>query len=84
MVVDPDAEGKDFVDPFFGVIFFIFAGDGFASQETVGSLMLVCWNVDKFEVEKEDCCDPPVHGGIWLHVGVTEHALDVLGIHLDD
>ena len=84
MVVDPDAKGKDFVDPVFGVVFFVFAGDGFASRETVGALMLVCRNMDEFEVEKEDCCDPSVHGSVWLHVRITEHALDVLGIHLDD
>jgi len=34
--VDPDAEGKDVVDPFFQVAFiFVFTGDGFVLREAV-------------------------------------------------
>lgn len=85
MVVEPDAEGEDFVDPIFWVFFFIvFTGDGFASRKTIGALVLVSRNVNELEVEKADCCDPSVHGSVWLHVRVIEHALDILGVHLDN
>ena len=73
------------VDPVCRVIFIIiFTGNRFMSGETIGALMLVCWNVNELEVEEEDSCDPVVYGSVWLYVWVAEHAFDILGIHLDD
>jgi len=44
--VNPNAEGEDVVDPFFGVAFF-FARDGFASREAIGAEVLVgCMDED--------------------------------------
>ena len=70
--VNPDAEGKDVVDPLFQVIFlFLFSRDGFTSRKAVRSKVLVSWNVDKLEVEKKDGCNLAVHGCIWLHIQVA-------------
>jgi hypothetical protein len=45
--VNPNAEGEDVVDPFFGVAFFFFARDGFASREAIGAEVLVgCMDED--------------------------------------
>jgi hypothetical protein len=81
--VDPDAKGKDFIDPLFWVsIVVVFARDGLASREAIGAKVLLCRDMNQLEVEEEDRGNPAVYGCIWLHVGVTEHTFNVLCIHL--
>ena len=40
--------------------------------------------MDQFEVEKQDCSDPLIDGGVRLDVGILEHAANALGVHFND
>jgi len=50
--VNPGAEGKGVIDPFFRVAsVFIFSRDGFASGEAIWSEVAAGWNVNELEVK---------------------------------
>ena len=50
---DPDSECKGAVDPVFWVVIFVYlVVRWFAPREAVRAVVLLCWNMDKFEVEK--------------------------------
>jgi len=40
--------------------------------------------MDELEIEKENCSDPAVYGVVRMNGRVVDHALDKLGIHLND
>jgi hypothetical protein len=83
--VDPDAEGQKVVDPFFRIAFvFIFAGDGFSPRKSVRTCVFFSWDMNEFETKEKNCCNPAIHGGVGLSVGVAEHAFDELCIHFYD
>jgi hypothetical protein len=46
-------------------------------------MVLICGDVNEFEIEEKDRGDPAIERRIWLYVRVTYHALDELGVHLD-
>ena len=43
--------------------------------------MLRCWYVYESRIVKQDARNPTIDNCVGLHVGVVEHALDVLRVH---
>ena len=80
----PSAEGQGIVDPIFRVIIFFFTRSRLTSRESIGSLVLVGGYVFELKVEKKDCRNPPVDGGIRLDIWVAEHTFNVACVHLND
>jgi len=71
------------VDPVVGIVFIVvFPVHGLSSRKAIRAAMLVGRNVDQFEIEEQNCCDPSVDGGIRLDVWVAKHTTDEYSIHL--
>ena len=46
--------------------------------------MIVCGDMDEFELKKEDGGDPAIDRGIQLHIQVAEHTFNVAHIHFNN
>jgi hypothetical protein len=45
-------------------------------------MVLFCWDIDKLEVEEENCGNPSIDGHVGLQVRIIQHPVDIKGIHL--
>lgn len=52
-------------------------------RQDIRALMLEGGNIMKFEIEGLNSSQPAVYQGIWLDIGVIDHAFNILGIGLD-
>ena len=42
------------------------------------------FNVNKLKMEYKDPCDPLVHAGRGLDIGILQHTFDIVGVDFND